>query len=104
MPAILVECLFAYSDDADKYDPEAIARAIVNGLAGADDYSNGEWKLGWNINEVGWWYCADTKNKYYYASENGWKEIDGEWYIFDIRDMRCKMSDIMIKAIDIGIT
>ncbi len=26
MPAILVECLFADSDDADKYDPEVIAR------------------------------------------------------------------------------
>ena len=25
------------------------------------------------------------ENKYYYTSENGWKEIDGEWYIFDSR-------------------
>lgn len=23
------------------------------------------------------------ENRYYYTSENGWKEIDGEWYIFD---------------------
>ena len=40
MPAILVECLFADSADADKYDPEVIARAIVNGLVGIDNYDN----------------------------------------------------------------
>ena len=85
MPAILVECLFADSSDADKYNPEVIARAIVNGLVGADCSGDGEWKLGWNHNEVGWWYCTDTANKYYYTADNGWKEIDGEWYIFDSR-------------------
>ncbi len=83
MPAILVECLFADSDDANVYDPEVIARAIVNGLVGANDNSDGEWKNGWNHNDVGWWWCTDTTNKYYYTSQNGWKEIDGEWYIFD---------------------
>ena len=85
MPAILVECLFADSDDADKYNPEVIARAIVNGLVGASGSSDGEWKLGWNRNEVGWWYSTDPINKYYYTANNGWKEINGEWYIFDIR-------------------
>lgn len=25
-------------------------------------------------------------NKYYYTSKNGWKEIDGEWYILDYKD------------------
>jgi len=45
MPAILVECLFADSDDADVYDPEVIARAIVCGLVGADGSSDGECKL-----------------------------------------------------------
>ncbi|WP_366512058.1 N-acetylmuramoyl-L-alanine amidase [Clostridium sp.] len=85
MPAILVECLFADSDDADKYNTEVIARAIVNGLVGADGSSDGEWKFGWNSNEVGWWWCTDTINKYYYTADNGWKEIDGEWYIFDSR-------------------
>lgn len=85
MPAILVECLFADSDDVDKYDSGVIARAIVNGLVVADSSSDGEWKLGWNRNDVGWWYCTNVKNKYYYTSQNGWKEIDGEWYIFDSR-------------------
>ncbi|AVK51270.1 cell wall hydrolase [Clostridium sp. MF28] len=83
MPAILVECLFADSDDANKYNPEVIARAIVKGLVRDDGSSNGEWKFGWNSNDVGWWYCTDIENKYYYTSYNGWKEIDGEWYIFD---------------------
>ena len=85
MPAILVECLFADSDDADMYNGEFIARAIVNGLVGADGSGDWEWKLGWNKNEIGWWYCTDTENKYYYTADNGWKEIDGEWYIFDSR-------------------
>ncbi|MFW2487758.1 N-acetylmuramoyl-L-alanine amidase [Clostridium chromiireducens] len=85
MPAILVECLFADSTDVDKYNPEVIAGAIVNGLVGADNSNNEEWKLGWNRNDVGWWYCTDEENKYYYTSQNGWKEIDGEWYIFNSR-------------------
>lgn len=37
MPAILVECLFA-----DVYNQDVIARAIVNGLVGADNSSKGE--------------------------------------------------------------
>jgi N-acetylmuramoyl-L-alanine amidase len=85
MPAILVECLFADSSDANVYNPYIIARAIVNGLVGVDSYNDGEWKQGWNRNDIGWWYCNDTINKYYYTSQNGWKEIDGEWYIFDSR-------------------
>jgi N-acetylmuramoyl-L-alanine amidase len=85
MPAILVECLFADSADAVMYDSEIIARAIVNGLVGAESSGDSVWKLGWNQNEIGWWYCSDLVNKYYYTSQNGWKEINGEWYIFDNR-------------------
>jgi len=80
MPAILVECLFADSDDADIYDPEVIARAIVDGLVGVESSSKVELKLGWNLNNVGWWFCTDEINKYYYTAESGWKEIDGDWY------------------------
>lgn len=85
MPAILVECLFADSDDADVYNAEVIARAIVCGLVGANDSSYGEWELGWNKDDVGWWYCTCLENKSYYTSKDGWQEIDGEWYIFDSR-------------------
>ena len=63
-----VECLFADSSDADKYNPEVIARAIVCGLVGTDgssDSSNGEWEKGWNRNGIGWWYSTDPINKYY---------------------------------------
>ncbi|EHI97681.1 cell wall hydrolase/autolysin [Clostridium sp. DL-VIII] len=85
MPAILVECLFADSEDADVYDLEIIARAIVCGLVGANDSSCGEWNLGWNRNDIGWWYCLNIEDKSYYTSKDGWQEIDGEWYIFDSR-------------------
>ena len=83
MPAILIECLFADSSDADKYNPEVIARAIVNGLVGIENSSDDVWKLGWNRNNIGWWYSTDPTNKYYYTAENGSKEIQGEWYVFD---------------------
>lgn len=85
IPAILVECLFADSDEADKYDPEVIARAIVNGLVGADGSCDEEWKLGWNQNDVGWFYCTSVDDKCYFKSKDGWQEIDGAWYIFDDR-------------------
>jgi N-acetylmuramoyl-L-alanine amidase len=38
MPAILVECLFADSDDVEVYNAEVIAKSIVSGLILADDY------------------------------------------------------------------
>lgn len=85
MPAILVECLFADSDDAEVYNAEVISRAIVSGLVGVDSSGNGEWKLGWNQDSVGWWYCICLDNKSYYTSKDGWQEINGEWYIFDSR-------------------
>lgn len=85
MPAILVECLFADSDDADVYDSEVIARAIVSGLVIADNSSDGEWKAGWNKSDVGWWFCTSVEDKCCYTSKDGWQEIDGDWYIFDSR-------------------
>lgn len=85
MPAILVECLFADSDDADVYNAEVIARAIVSGLVGADNSDHGEFKFGWNHNNIGWRYCSCLENKSYYTSKDGWQKIDGEWYIFDSR-------------------
>ncbi|OOP72124.1 N-acetylmuramoyl-L-alanine amidase [Clostridium beijerinckii] len=90
MPAILVECLFVDSDDADVYDPEVIARAIVCGLVGADGNSDEEWSIGWNRNDIGWWYCTSGENKYYYISKDGWQEIGGEWYKFNDRGYALK--------------
>lgn len=82
IPAILVECLFADSDDAAKYNPDKIANAICDALCNTNDTTK-EWKLGWNENNIGWWYCTDLNNKYYYTSKNGWQHIDNEWYTFD---------------------
>ncbi|MDU1230852.1 MAG: N-acetylmuramoyl-L-alanine amidase [Clostridium sp.] len=83
MPAILIECLFADSSDSSKYNAEVIARAIADGLVGAERTQNKQLKLGWNRNNIGWWYYTNTSEGYYYTSNNGWKCIDGEWYIFD---------------------
>ena len=72
MPAILVECLFVDSEDTDKYNPELIAKAIVNGLEGVEnsnDYCN-TWKLGWNKNNIGWWYYTDKVNNIYTCSKH----------------------------------
>ena len=82
MPAILIECLFADSYDSNKYNAEVIAGTISDGLDGAESKSS-RWKPGWNRNEIGMWYCADAEKGYYYTANNGWKYIDGEWYIFD---------------------
>lgn len=54
-------------------------------LVGADDSRDEEWNFRWNHNNVGYWYCPNTENKYYYTSENGWKDIERKWYIFDSR-------------------
>jgi len=39
-------------------------------LVGADNSNDGECKLGWNKNNVGWWYLTDIVNKYYYIEDN----------------------------------
>ena len=39
------------------------------------------WNYGWNKNNIGWWYCTDVENKFYFR-EN-WHLIEGEWYYFD---------------------
>ena len=83
MQAILIECLFADSSDSNKYNAQIIAEAIVDGLVGAESQSSKLWKLGWNKNNIGWWYCTNDSEGYYYTSKNGWKCLDGEWYIFD---------------------
>lgn len=83
MPAILIECLFADSSDSSKYSAEVIAKAVADALVGAESTQNKQWKLGWNRNNIGWWYCTDNINNYYYTLQNGWKCIDEEWYIFD---------------------
>lgn len=82
MASCLVECCFVDGTNWSNYNAEIIATAIVNGITGQDVNTTNR-KLGWNKNSTGWWYCTDVENGYYYTSNNGWKEIDGKWYIFD---------------------
>ena len=83
MPAILVECMFVDGENADsRYDANKIANAIVKGLTGAD--TSTKYNIGWNCNEVGYWYSPDG-NTYY---TNCWKQIKGSdglyyYYKFD---------------------
>lgn len=87
---------FTDSSDSNKYNAEVIAKAIADGLVGAESFngngcggsgkvgnngsgSSGQvlssslWKLGWNRNNIGWWYSPDN-------TPDGW-EVDesGMW-------------------------
>lgn len=81
MTALLIECMFVDGENADsRYDADRIARAIVKGLTGQSMVTR---RLGWNPTGNRWWYCTDVDNGYYYTSDNGWQEINGDYYIFD---------------------
>lgn len=81
MTALLIECMFVDGTNADViYDADKIARAIVQGLTGKTVNNT---RLGWNQSAGKWWYCTDVANYCFYTSDNGWKEINGDWYIFD---------------------
>ena len=72
-PALLVECCFVDDkDDADRWDAEKCAKAIVEGVL---NMSVG----GWVNNGYGWWF--DLGNGNYYKNE--WQKIEGVWYYFD---------------------
>ena len=91
VPVLLVECLYIDSEtDTNVYNAQKIANSIVIALTGKGiDVSNisgteeKKWKLGWNEDQVGWFYVLDVDNKIYYTSSDGWQYIDGYWYIFN---------------------
>lgn len=86
MPALLIECCFVDSSDGYIYDAEKLANGIVKGLTGqtvSNTTNSNTWKQGWNKNDIGWWYSPDPVAKTYYTDKDGWKLIDGDWYIFD---------------------
>ncbi|EKQ51380.1 N-acetylmuramoyl-L-alanine amidase [Clostridium sp. Maddingley MBC34-26] len=79
-PAMLIECGFVTNQgDCDRFNAERFANAIVEGMTG--EVADSEWKLGWNKNSTGWWYCTNVEQKYYY--KDSWENIEGEWYSFD---------------------
>ena len=89
--------------DADVYNQRLLQELLLSGLVGADGNSDGEWKFGWNKNDIGWWYCTSVENKNYYTSKNGWKKIEGSGISLITGDMLCRMPGIMMKDIRFGI-
>ena len=83
--SMLIEICFCDSEnDVKLYNNniENIANAIVKGLTGTD--TSTKYNIGWNCNEVGYWYSPDG-NTYY---SNCWKQIKGSdglyyYYKFD---------------------
>lgn len=45
------------------------------------EYNSNNYKLGWNKNATGWWYCTSVENYTWYS--NGWQKIDNVWYYFN---------------------
>lgn len=97
VPVLLIECGFVDSSDASIYDAQKYANAIVSALTGTDvhggtdsgsvagDNVSNEWKLGWNQDAFGWWYCTDVANKKYFKASDGWQYIKDAWYMFDVK-------------------
>lgn len=51
------------------------------GLKQYREYSSNTYKLGWNKNATGWWYCTSVEN--YTWHKSSWQKIEGVWYYFN---------------------
>lgn len=84
-PNIIFEICFCDSETDiaiyNKYSWEQLSYAFCNAIDSTISKSASTWKLGWNQNSTGWWYCNDIANRYYY--KDYWKQIEEEWYSFD---------------------
>lgn len=84
VPVVLVELGFMSNPEEDRllnddsYENQ-LAQGLYNGIAQCLK----RYELGWNKNSEGWWYCTDPDKGYYYTANNGWKYINGKWYIFN---------------------
>lgn len=84
VPVVLVEMGFMSNPEEDRLlNNDGYQNQLAQGLCNGIVHSLNKAKLGWNKNNVGWWYCTDVNNGYYYTSDNGWKYINGQWYIFN---------------------
>jgi N-acetylmuramoyl-L-alanine amidase len=84
VPVVLVEMGFMSNPEEDRLlNDDSYQNQLANGLCNGIVECLNKTKLGWNENNVGWWYCTDVNNGYYYTADNGWKYINGEWYIFN---------------------
>jgi len=82
-PAMLIEMGFVSSQvDCDKFNAEKIVNAIIKSLTGETSSTDSTiYKLGWNQNSTGWFYCTDVANGYYY--KDTWKLINSEYFSFN---------------------
>lgn len=84
VPVVLVEMGFMSNPEEDRLlNDDTYQNQLANGLYNGIVHCLNKSKLGWNQNNVGWWYCTDVNNGYYYTADNGWKYINGQWYIFN---------------------
>ena len=84
VPVVLVEMGFMSNPDEDRLlSDDSYENKLAQGLCNGIVHCLNKYKSGWNQNNQGWWYCTDTTNGYYYTANNGWKYIDGQWYIFN---------------------
>ncbi|OOM71079.1 autolysin [Clostridium puniceum] len=86
-PNIIFEICFCDSqidiDIYNKYSWEKLSYMFANAIDSNIPKEPKVWKLGWNQDSTGWWYCTDLGNKYYY--KDCWQMIEGSWYSFDSR-------------------
>jgi N-acetylmuramoyl-L-alanine amidase len=84
VPVVLVELGFMSNPQEDRLlNDDSYENQLAQGLCNGIVHSLNKYELGWNQNSEGWWYCTDADNGYYYTANNGWKYIDGQWYIFN---------------------
>jgi N-acetylmuramoyl-L-alanine amidase len=84
VPVVLVEMGFMSNPGEDRLlNDDSYENQLAQGLCNGIVHSLDKVKLGWNQNNEGWWYCTDVNNGYYYTADNGWKSINGQWYIFN---------------------
>lgn len=84
VPVVLVEMGFMSNPEEDRLlNDDSYENKLAQGLCNGIVHSLNKYELGWNQNSEGWWYCTDTDKGYYYTANNGWKYIDGQWYIFN---------------------
>lgn len=84
VPVVLVEMGFMSNATEDNLlNDDSYQNQLAQGLCNGIAHCLNKAKSGWNQNNVGWWYCTDVNNGYYYTADNGWKCINGQWYIFN---------------------
>ena len=84
VPVVLVEMGFMSNPQEDRLlNDDSYQNLLAQGLYNGITHCISNYEFGWNQNSEGWWYCTSPNEGYYYTANNGWKYIDGQWYIFN---------------------